>query len=261
MINQRQKKILLLALNAGEIMMKSGAEIYRVEDTITRICQACKIQYVECFATTTGIFLSLGTDGKDGDIETFIKRINGISTDLEKISRINDFSRLFTTTDLSIDEGFKIIKEIDELKPYFFPLRLFGAILVASFFALMSGGGFLDAISALLAVSITYIFSKGVEKLKINPFITIFLSCFLSTFLALLFVNIGIVTSLSAVIIGSITIFLPGVAITNAARDLLSGDMLSGMARAAEAFIAAIAIAGGVGIMLKLSHVIGGILS
>ena len=40
MINQFQKRILILAVRAGELMMKSGAEIYRVEDTITRICKA-----------------------------------------------------------------------------------------------------------------------------------------------------------------------------------------------------------------------------
>lgn len=37
-------------------MMKSGAEIYRVEDTITRICKAGRISYVDVFATPTGIF-------------------------------------------------------------------------------------------------------------------------------------------------------------------------------------------------------------
>lgn len=59
MINQFQKKILLLAVHAGEIMMKSGAEIYRVEDTIKRICNAGNITYVNVFATPTGIFVTM----------------------------------------------------------------------------------------------------------------------------------------------------------------------------------------------------------
>lgn len=36
MVNIFQKKVLILAIYAGEIMMKNGAEVYRVEDTITR---------------------------------------------------------------------------------------------------------------------------------------------------------------------------------------------------------------------------------
>ncbi|WP_027400464.1 threonine/serine exporter family protein [Anaerovorax odorimutans] len=259
MINQLQKKVLILALHAGEIMMKSGAEIYRVEDTITRICHACKIPYVECFATTTGIFLSLDSGDKDADMHTFIKRIKNTQIDLEKISRINKFSRLFTTTDLSIDEGSEIIKEIAALKPYTFIIRLLGSILVSSFFCLMFNGGALDCICAFLVVSVTYIISTCIEKLQLNPFITIFLSCALSTITTLILVKIGLGENTSPIIIGSITIFLPGVAITNAARDLLSGDMLSGLARATEAFIAAIAIAGGVGLILKLSYLFGGI--
>ena len=55
-----------MAVRAGEIMLASGAEVYRVEDTITRICKACRIDHVEIFATPTGIFVSLD-DGDRGD--------------------------------------------------------------------------------------------------------------------------------------------------------------------------------------------------
>ena len=34
------KNILSLALDIGERMLKSGAEVARVEDTVSRICQA-----------------------------------------------------------------------------------------------------------------------------------------------------------------------------------------------------------------------------
>jgi uncharacterized membrane protein YjjP (DUF1212 family) len=35
-----QKHVLILALYAGEIMMKNGAEIQRVEETIVHICKS-----------------------------------------------------------------------------------------------------------------------------------------------------------------------------------------------------------------------------
>ena len=85
MINAYQKKILILAIYAGEIMMKNGAEIYRVEDTITRICKACGINYIEVFATPSGIFVSLDKGGDENDTQTYIKRIKGTGTDLNKI--------------------------------------------------------------------------------------------------------------------------------------------------------------------------------
>ena len=82
MVDLFQKKVLMLALYAGEIMMRNGAEIYRVEDTMTHICKACKMDNVEVFATPTGIFISMDRGGDEDDTQTYVKRIKGISTDL-----------------------------------------------------------------------------------------------------------------------------------------------------------------------------------
>ena len=66
MVNVFQKKILIVAVYAAEIMMRNGAEIYRVEDTVTRICKAGRIKHVEVFATPTGIFVSMDSGDENG---------------------------------------------------------------------------------------------------------------------------------------------------------------------------------------------------
>jgi Uncharacterized conserved protein len=258
MINQMQKKVLILALRAGELMMKSGAEIYRVEDTITRICKACKIPFVEVFATPTGIFLSLDEGSEDSDMHTFIKRIKGSSIDLEKISRINHFSREFTSTDLSIDEGLDILKKISVIKPYPLFLRIFGAGLVSSFFALIFQGGLKDFFCAFIAGTCSYILSVFLDKLELNLFIRGFCCCAVGTLIALGLFSVGLGSNLNSVIIGAIMIFLPGVALTNAVRDTLAGDMVSGSSKGIEAIIIAVSIASGVGVAIKLWTLLGG---
>jgi len=260
MNKEYQKKILILALYAGEIMMKSGAEIYRVEDTIVRICKACKVPYVECFATGTGIFLSLDNGEPDDDMYTFLKRIESTSIDLWKISEINSFSRKFSTTDLSVEKGLELLKKIDAEKTYRLPVKFLGACLIGSSFCLMFGGGIADCMGSLMAVAAAYSLSFMIDKLKFNNFIKIFLSCALATSVALLLNFTGLTSLIGPIIIGAVTIFLPGVAITNSARDLLSGEMLAGMAGGTEAIISAVAIASGVGLILQLWQVLGGVL-
>jgi uncharacterized membrane protein YjjP (DUF1212 family) len=260
MNKEYQKKILILALYAGELMMKSGAEIYRVEDTIVRICKACKVPFVECFATGTGIFLSLDNGGANDDMYTFLKRIDSTSIDLWKISEINSFSREFSTTDLSVEKGLELLKAIDAKKNYRLPLKFLGAGIVGPSFCLMFGGNIFDCLGSVLAVIAAYSLSFIIDRLKFNNFIRIFLSCALATFIALFLNLIGLTSLLGPVIIGSVTIFLPGVAITNSARDLLSGEMLAGLSRGTEALIAAVAIASGVGVILQLWHVLGGVI-
>ncbi len=73
MITKKQNRGFILAIKAGEVMMKSGGEIYRVEEVITRICRACGIPHVEVFATPTGIFASIGSGGEDSDTKLISK--------------------------------------------------------------------------------------------------------------------------------------------------------------------------------------------
>jgi uncharacterized membrane protein YjjP (DUF1212 family) len=253
-MKNEQKQVLLLAMKAGEIMLESGSEVYRVEDTIERICYACKVPYVECLITTTVITVSLGDDEADGEINTIVKRIKSIRTDLERVSRVHAFVRDFTTKNISVEEGFSILRSIEEIPHFKLPVRLIGVMLVSVFFTLMSKGSLIDGAFSILAGTSAYILSLGIGRLKINPFISIFASCFLCASLAFLCYLTGLTSSLSSIIIGGIIVFLPGVAITNAARDLLSGDMLAGIARVVQSSLTSIAIAGGVGVFLILVH-------
>lgn len=47
------KEVMEIASFAGEILLSSGAEIFRVEDTITRICNSYGVE-CECFVMPTG---------------------------------------------------------------------------------------------------------------------------------------------------------------------------------------------------------------
>jgi uncharacterized membrane protein YjjP (DUF1212 family) len=252
-LNREQDTVLMLAVRAGEIMLKSGAEVYRVEDSVTAICRSRGISYVECFATTTGIFLSLGDHSSDGGVGRIIKRVKAITTDLEKVSLVNSFVRDFCAGTMTENEALAALDRIDAAKSFNLAVRLGASALIAAFFALMNNGSLLDGLLSLGIGLLTYLLSLGIERLRINRFIVIFVSCLFCAALSLLCFNLGLGASLGAIIIGGITVFLPGVAITNAARDLLAGDMVAGTARVSEALLIAIAIAAGVGIFLNFA--------
>jgi len=248
--------VLMLAVRAGEIMLKSGAEVYRAEETVERICRSCGFPYAQCFITTTGIFASLGDNVQGTEVHTVLKRIKGLSTDLEKVSRINTFVRTFVAQSShgaeEIDASREELEQIDATtKGFNMPIRLLAMVAIAVFFTMMNGGSLIDGALSIGVAIITYLFSLVVEWLRINRFIVVFASCFVAAALSLLVFNLGPCSSLSAMIMGSVIIFLPGVAIANAARDLLSGDMLAGVARATESVLVAIAIAGGTGLLLR----------
>ena len=259
MERERKKKILLLAVRAGEIMMKSGAEIYRVEDTIVRICKACDIDNVEVFAMPTGIFVTLDNDTSNDSVSTYIRRIRSGETDLHKISMVNQFSREFTTTDLSIEAGMQRLDEIERGRRYHFMVRVTAASVVAACFAVMFGGNAVDFGCAFITGAICYTLSRFLEKYDINFFIRGLCCCALAAFVALVIAASLPKAGYQPIISGTLMLFVPGVAITNSIRDFLSGDMLAGLTRMVEAFLTAVSLAAGAGIVLKLWVIFGGI--
>lgn len=244
------KQLLLLATLAGQIMLKNGAETYRVEDTIVRLCTSRKnIKYADAFVTPTGIFISL--EHQD-EMMTYIVRVKSMTIDLNKIDLINEFSRQFVSSHMPIEEGIKKLKKINKTTVYNGLIKSFFGSLACAFFSVLFGGTFLDFISSYIVSFIVLITINKINKHKITFFINNFIGATLASILSLLAVHVGIGQNMDIIIIGSIMCLVPGVAVTNAMRDTMSGDFVSGLSRGMEAVFSALAIAFGVGIVLNI---------
>lgn len=261
MIETKEKKILLLAVRAGELLMKHGAETYRVEDTIERICKACKVPYVEVFATQTGIFVTIDQGKDDSDVFTYVKRISGgNSTDLKKISEINKFSREFASTNMTLEEGTERLKEIRDIKPLPIAVQMLGAALISAFFCLLFEGGVVDSLFAAGIGIASYTLSLVLAKYSLNYFMKGFFCSALACLLSLLVCAPFPGLHYASMLIGVLMIFVPGGAITLCIRDFLAGHMVSGLAKMAEVFIIAISLATGAGIVLGVWNSMGGVI-
>ena len=240
-------------------MMKSGGEIYRVEETITRICHACGLHYVEVFTTTTGIIASTGTKGESGDIRTYLKAVPNRGMDMQKISDVNMLSRKFVSGQIDVEDAIDELTKIEASKSYPLPWKLCGAAIVSVVYCFIFGGRGSECYIAPIAGILTYLFSILLGKLNTGYFISNFFCCFFASFLALWATNMGLCSTSDHIIIGVIMMFVPGAAFTNALRDIIRGDMISGVGRTAEALSIAIALVAGAGMMIKLWHWFGGI--
>ncbi len=105
-INENYKKdVLRFALFLGELMLSNGAETYRVEDSIIRICKSRGFKHINVFTSPTAIIIS---DNRfDGF--TFMKIIKKRSINLHKISILNNISRDFVNN-LDCDVEFSMEK-------------------------------------------------------------------------------------------------------------------------------------------------------
>lgn len=239
-------------LLAGEIMLTYGAETYRIEETLERMAVAAGFANVHCFSTTTGIFLSFEEKKGDGDLMQMV-RVDDRRQDLNKVKEVNQVSREFTGGYLTISEAHERLKEIYH-SPVNYPIwviHLFAGV-AGSGFSYLFGGGLFDLIPAYIAAvaaSISLVELEGYMKVR---FASEFAAAFTGGTIAILLVTLGLGNNLDQIIIGSLMPLVPGVPLTNAVRDLLSGDLLAGMSRGVEALLTSLAIASGVALAISL---------
>ncbi|ROR30548.1 uncharacterized membrane protein YjjP (DUF1212 family) [Mobilisporobacter senegalensis] len=252
------KLLMDIALLAGEIMLTSGAETYRVEDTMCRILRISNLERTEAFVTTTGIFATL--DDISIDAITLVKRVSIRSTNLNLIYLVNDISRKLCNDEIDWVTAYQELKNINRKEHYPDILIWIMTVATSAFFSVVLGGDWKDcAISAVNGLFIV-LWMMIAKKTEMSQFIVNMMASVLIAINTMIYVNFtGNHANNEIIIAGSIMPMVPGVAITNAVRDTLQGDYMSGATRAMEAFLIAASIAVGIGVGLALySNGIGG---
>lgn len=240
------KLLMNTAVLAGEIMLKSGAETYRVEDTIKHILNTAHTETAETIVYLTGFVVTL--DNPDIDTLTIVKRVESRGTYLYRIDQVNDISRRYCEGKLSLEQAYRELSQIrgSQYKSWMYNLATFFAC--AGFAPLFGGGAAETAGAFVVGVVLAFVTTLG-KRLKINSFILTVLSSAGIAVTAILLKYYCPSINADPVIISSIMPLVPGVAITNAIRDTLRGDYLSGASRILEAFMIAAAVALGVGLV------------
>ena len=247
------KDLMNLSLYTGALLIQNGAESYRAEDTIERICKSVSnISNVSAYALPSAIFISMEFEGET--LSNF-RKITISDTNLYKIDRVNSFSREFVSRDLSIKEAYDRLFEIDGTEEN--PKKIYlGGGIAASFFSVLFGGDVKDfAASFFIGILIPIVLDK-LSYLKLSFFINNIICAFVTSILAIICVHFGLGSNIDMIIIGVIMLLVPGVAITNSVRDIMSGEFITGAITMIKAFFIALAIAFGVGVGLKIMRFI-----
>lgn len=234
---------------AGKIMLQSGGETYRVEDTMMRMAAALGIEKSHSYVTPTGIIFSAESTEPT---KTKLIRISERSTDLEKVAMVNSVSRKITSGEIGLDEAKAQLKEIDAANLAFpIMIQLAAASLASGCFMIMFKGEWADFIPSMIAGGAGYLSFIYFHRFVPIKFFSEFLASFVIGLISLFFVKMGLGQQLDKIIIGSVMSLVPGLLVTNAIRDLMAGHLVSGLSKGAEAFLTAFAIGAGIAFILK----------
>lgn len=233
-------------LLAGTIILQSGAETERVEDTMMRMAAACGIR-THSFVTPTAVIFST-----DDAQFTKMSRVSNRSTDLHKVVQVNEVSRQLTAGSMSIQEAQAQLREIDKADSNYHPvLRILLASVTSVAFLLMFGGAWNSMLPPFVGGGLGYLIVHLIHRWINLKFFAELIGSFAIGVVASAFVDIGVGSKLSIIIVASVMPLVPGIVITNAVRDLMSGHLMSGISKGAEAFLTAFAIGAGIAVAIQ----------
>lgn len=244
-------KALLISVLAGEIMLKNGGETYRVEETMEHIARACGVVGVAAFVIPTGVFLTL-TD-ESGYSRTTMRRIKNRTINLDRIAKVNELSRRLVDKKIEYHSALAILEHIAKERTGFSLVPSMAAAgVVGSAYSILNNGNIMECgIAFLLACLVRYI-AHIVSQMHGVRFTFEFLGSLAAAAIGVIVSYFFSYLNRDIIIVGAIMPLVPGIAITNGIRDIIAGDLLSGLSRCLEALLTAVAIAMGVVIVLSL---------
>lgn len=250
-------KLLDLATELGYQLAMSGAETFRVEETVVRVLRAYDIE-AEVFAIPNCLHISI--EPVIGRPLTRMRRIGSHGNDLDAVERFAGLSRRICGERPAPEIAAQWLEEtIRSRRRYTLPVYLTGNFLGAFGFALLFGGSLIDSVCAGFCGILIGLINKFMHKMDANQFFRILIASFLMALSAYGIGALGIAENADAVIIGALMILVPGLLFTNAMRDIIYGDTNSGINRVVQVLLIAAAIALGTAAAWNVSTGIWGI--
>ncbi len=245
-----------LVAELGYRLAMSGAETFRVEESINRILGAYGVQ-AEAFSIPNCLIVSIET--QEGQPMTRMRRIGYHGNDLDAVEKYNNLSRLICTTRPEPATAIKWLHQCDaNLISYSFPILLLGSFLGSFGFCFLFGGTVLDAFCAGCCGLLVGVVNRFMDKLKANQFFRTIAASFLMSIPAYALGALGITDNTDAAIIGTLMLLVPGLLFVNAMRDIIYGDTNSGVNRIMQVLLVAAAICLGTAASWTLSSALWG---
>ena len=226
----------------GVQLIRFGGEIPRAEDTIRRLLRAYGLEG-EVFAIPNCVWASVPTP--DGHIHAWMRRVPPIAANIEGIERFNDLSRRLCADPPADPAQLRAHcrETLADLRSYPASMVLGGYFVGAFFFALFFFGGLAEAAAAGLAGLVSGAALLALNRARANAFIATLASAFALGGTACGLLALGVPINLEVTIAGGLMVLVPGLVFTSFMSDLLTGDMMAGLATFARAVLSAAAIA------------------
>lgn len=243
-------KIVQGILDIGESMLISGAENYRIEDSLYRMCRSYGFVKYDVFVIPSNIQITVETE--NGDIITQVRHIENADIDFDQLDYMNNLCRYVCSHTPDEEELQKKYQEVKNRPPQHPADKYFAGIMGGTGFAVFFGCNFKDAIVAVIVSLMIVVVGKWLEKREGNLFVYNTILSFLSEVIIVLSVRNGFADHPERIMIGIVMLLISGLSTTNGIREILQKDYISGFINIMNSILGAAGIAVGTALAMLM---------
>lgn len=240
--------LLSAILDLGKAMITCGGEIWRVKETLGMMFDTYCFKEYDVLVMSNGIHATAKT--WDGRIYTQVRQLEGTSYDLDKLERLFSLANEIQEKPLGVDRLKERVYEILDSPGIPMWKGFVGSIIGACGFCLFYNGDINDVIAAGLTAVIVYYISKQSMKVLRNILTANVFAAFAMELIILLMVQIGVAHHAGPVSIANIFLLISGLGFTSGVKNLVYGDVISGIIDTSFSVLGAIGIALGITIAM-----------
>ena len=255
---ENSQRIMNLSVLAGVTLLKSGAESFRVQDTMQRILDAFEVHNYNVYVISNGIFATINENQPDH--YSVVRHVPLGSVNLEKIDEINQISREICARKYTLEEAEAKMERSSRIAAPNKWLMIVASGFGAAGFCYLFGGSFFDSLVALVMGLILQVFLDVAGAKKMSKFLSYIIGSTIVTLATGLVTTTGMGVEFNHIVIGSIIPLVPGVSLTTSIREFFNGDYISGSIHLIDALLTAVCIAVGVATAIFLFTSMGGVI-
>ncbi len=243
-------RVVQLILDVGEEMLRSGAENFRLEDSLYRMCRSYGFVRYDVYAIPSNLQITVETP--KGEIITQIRQIESTDIDFDRLDYLNNLSRYVCANKPDEKEFRKKFQEVMDREGPHPAVKYFAGIMGGTGFAVFFGCNFTDAIVAVIVSLMIVVVGNWLGKRESNLLVYNMILSFLSEIIILSAVRLGIGTHPDRVMIGIVMLLISGLGVTNGIRDVLQRDFISGSLHIMNSMLGAAGIAFGIALAIMI---------
>ncbi|MEY8412535.1 threonine/serine exporter family protein [Lachnospiraceae bacterium 62-26] len=243
-------RIVQMILDVGEEMLKSGAENFRLEDSLYRMCKSYGFKRYDVYAIPSNLQITVETP--EGDIITQIRQIESTDIDFDRLDYLNNLSRYVCANQPDEKVFHEKFEEVMNRRPQHPAVKYFAGVMGGTGFAVFFGCNFIDAVVAVIVSLMIVVVGDWLSRRENNVLIYNLILAFLSEMIILTAMHLGIGNHPDRIMIGIVMLLISGLGVTNGIREVLQRDFISGTLNIMNSVLGAAGITFGIALAIML---------